>query len=102
MKCNILVSTLLAAVFAVPAFGQSATDLYKARCASCHGMDGKGEAPAGKAMHARDFNSKEVKDESDDELYAIIKNGKNKMPGFAGKLSNDQIKAQIAYIRSLK
>jgi cytochrome c len=29
--------------------------VYKARCASCHGPDGKGETAAGKATKARDI-----------------------------------------------
>ncbi len=102
MERSLFVPTLIVAIFAVPAFSQSAADVYKTRCISCHGADGKGEAPAGKAMHARDFNSPEVKNESDDELFEIIKNGKNKMPRFAGKLTDDQLRVQIAYIHSLK
>jgi cytochrome c6 len=43
-----------------------------------------------------------VKKETDAEFFAITKNGKNKMPGYAGKLTDDQINAQIAYIRALK
>ena len=57
----------------------------------CHGADGLGNTPAGKAMKARPFNSPDVLKESDADLIAIIKNGKNKMPAFAGKLTDAQI-----------
>ena len=39
---------------------------------------------------------------SDDELFAIISRGKNRMPSFERKLSRDQIEALVKYVRSLK
>ena len=38
----------------------------------------------------------------DAELIAIVKSGKNKMPSFQGKLTDDQMKAAVAYIRTLQ
>ena len=35
------------------AFAAAAT--YKAKCAMCHGADGKGDTPVGKKMGAHDF-----------------------------------------------
>jgi mono/diheme cytochrome c family protein len=74
---------------------------YKAKCASCHGADGAGATPAGKATKARDFCSDEVKKETDDEWTTIIVKGKNKMPGYDKKLTDAEIKDLVAYIRSL-
>ena len=84
------------------ASAQDAGDLYKTKCATCHGADGKGDAPVGKKLGIRDFHSPEVAKESDQELFEITKNGKNKMPKYDGKLTDDQIKALVKYIRSLK
>ena len=39
---------------------------------------------------------------TDAELTAIITNGKNKMPAYAGKLSDQDISYLVAYIRLLK
>jgi cytochrome c6 len=75
--------------------------LYKAKCASCHGADGTGTTPAGKATKARDFCSEEVTKESDDEWTQIIVKGKNKMPAYDKKLSEAEIKDVVAYIRTL-
>lgn len=75
--------------------------VYKAKCASCHGADGKGATPAGKATKARDFCSEDVKKETDDEWTTIIVKGKNKMPGYDKKLSESEAKEVVAYIRSL-
>jgi cytochrome c6 len=74
---------------------------YKAKCAMCHGADGSGNTPAGKAMKARDLASSEVQSETDAQLTDIVTNGKNKMPAYKGKLTDDQIKGLIAYIRDL-
>jgi mono/diheme cytochrome c family protein len=87
----------------IPAFAQSsAADNYKAKCQMCHGATGLGDTPAGKAMQARPFNSPDVIKKSDAELFAVIKNGKGKMPAFAGKLSDADITALVAHIRTLQ
>jgi cytochrome c5 len=67
----------------------------------CHGADGKG-SPAGQKMGVRDFHAPEVAKESDADLLKITKEGKNKMPKFEGKLTDDQIKSLIKFIRGLK
>lgn len=74
---------------------------YKTKCATCHGPDGVGATPAGKATKARDFCSEEVKKETDEEWTASIVKGKNKMPAYDKKLSEAEIKDAVAYIRSL-
>jgi mono/diheme cytochrome c family protein len=74
---------------------------YKSKCAGCHGPDGKGETAAGKAMKAGSFAAPEVAKMSDDDLATAIAKGKNKMPAYEKSLKPDQIKALVAYIRSL-
>ncbi len=75
--------------------------VYKAKCATCHGADGKGDTAAGKATKARDFCSDEVQKETDEEWSAIIVKGKNKMPAYDKKLTDAEVKDAIAYVRSL-
>ncbi len=77
-------------------------DTYKAKCQMCHGADGLGNTPAGKAMKAHPFNSPDVVKESDADLATIIKGGKNKMPAFSGKLTDAQITDVVAYIHTLQ
>ena len=74
---------------------------YKQKCASCHGADGKGETPAGKAMKVRSFASPETAKMSDQELADAIEKGKGKMPKFRASMNSDEIKAMVAYIRTL-
>ena len=104
MKHILSTSALLALVLAVPAFSQSAAEIYKTKCQACHGVDGKGNTPVAKPLGVRSFQSPEVLKETDAELIAITQKGKNKMPAYAGpgKLTDAQIKAQIAFIRALK
>jgi cytochrome c6 len=71
---------------------------YKAKCAGCHGADGKGKD----ALKTQDFASSAVQGMSDAELTTIINDGKGKMPGYAKSLKPDQVKDLVAYIRSFK
>ena len=77
----------------------AAATTYKAKCAMCHGADGKGETPTGKMMKANDFASEEVQKMSDADLSAAITSGKGKMPPFK-TLSADQVKDLVAYVRA--
>ena len=72
---------------------------YKAKCASCHGPDGKGQTAAGKAMGAKDFASEEVQKMSDADLTDAIAKGKGKMPAYK-TLTPDQVKDLAAYVRA--
>jgi len=72
---------------------------YKAKCAMCHGPDGKGETATGKAMKAGDFASPEVQKMSDADLTDAISKGKAKMPAFK-TLTADQVKDLVAYVRT--
>jgi len=56
----------------------------------------------GKNLKLRSFASSEVQKQSDDELAAIIRKGKNRMPPYDRKLSKDQIRDLVREIRSLK
>lgn len=83
-------------------FGQSdSVALFKSKCVMCHGEDGSGSTPSGKALKAKDLRSDEVQKNSDAELTDVITKGRNKMPAFGQKLNPDQIQQLVAYIRHL-
>jgi mono/diheme cytochrome c family protein len=105
MKKRIGVAAIgIITVFTVTtSFGQnSGVDTYKAKCAMCHAADGSGNTPAGKSMKVPPFSSPDLVKMSDADLIAVTKNGKGKMPAYAGKLTDAQIKDVIAYIRTLQ
>jgi cytochrome c6 len=93
---------LLTLMFSTYAFADSGADIYKTKCSACHGKNGAGDTMLGKNLKLRPLGSDEVQERSDDELFAIISKGKNRMPSFDRKLSKDQIRDLVKYIRLLK
>jgi mono/diheme cytochrome c family protein len=91
------------AAFTLAARAQdSGTDTYKAKCQMCHGADGLGNTPVGKMAKIVSLKDPTVVSATDPDLFAVVKNGKNKMPANNGKLTDDQITAVLAYIRTLQ
>lgn len=98
----VFLTVAVAFIFIPAARGQSeAETLFKAKCAGCHGQDGTGSTPAGKAMGAHDLRSPDIQKESDSDLAAVIVKGKNKMPAYDKKLKPAEIDGLVAYIRTL-
>jgi cytochrome c6 len=96
---------VLAVVFAFSTWSvaaDSSADLFKAKCAVCHGASGAGDTAMGKNLKLRDLSSADVQKQSDNELANIITNGKGKMQKYDGKLTKDQISDLVKYIRTLK
>ena len=103
MKLRVLVMpAIVAAAVSTAAFAQgTGADTYKSKCAMCHGPDGMASGPAGKAMNVPPITAAAYK-ASDADLIAVTKTGKGKMPAFAGKLTDAQIKDVIAYMHTLQ
>jgi mono/diheme cytochrome c family protein len=97
-KISLLLITIMSSAGIAAAADASA--LWAANCASCHGKDGSGNTTMGKKLGVKDY----TKDQgfSDADAEKVIKSGKDKMKGFGGKLSDADIKALVAYVRSLK
>ena len=97
-KISLLLVTILSSAGIAAAADAGA--LWSANCASCHGKDGSGNTMMGKKLGVKDY----TKDQSfsDADAANVIKNGKDKMKGFGSKLSDADIKALVAYVRSLK
>jgi mono/diheme cytochrome c family protein len=87
---------------AADAKGPDGKALFTAKCASCHGKDGKGSAGMAKMfkLELAALNLADAK-EKDEDLAKIVKAGKGKMPKFEGKLKDDEVAAILAYARSL-
>ena len=98
-KPAVVVVALAMLAWPLASFAADATaDLFKSKCAICHGADGKGKMAA-----TKDLGSADVQKASDAELTAAIAKGKPpKMPPQEGKLTAEQIKSLVAYIRSFK
>lgn len=61
---------------------------YKAKCAPCHGAKSEKSFDPSKADAAL--------------VDAVVKGVKPKMPSYDGKLTEDQVKALVAYMRDLR
>jgi mono/diheme cytochrome c family protein len=82
------------------AFGADAGTLWAQNCAACHGKDGSGSTAMGKKLGVKDYTKSQSF--SDAEAANVIKNGKGKMKSYKDKLSDGDVKALVAYVRSLK
>lgn len=89
---RLLIAAVLLASFAARAEDSAA--LFQSKCKMCHGPDGKGNA-VGKTMGAPDLTTVKV---SAADAAKVIENGKGKMTGFKGKLSDADIKALGEYV----
>jgi cytochrome c6 len=98
MKFFAITTILLLTAFT--AVAEDGAEIYKAKCASCHGADGTGQTAAGKPMKLRDLGSADVQKQSDTDLYKITADGKGKMPAYKAKLSDTEIKALVTHMRT--
>ena len=106
--CILATLAILAASSPARADDAATLKLFKAQCATCHGLDGKGQTTAGKKVGTKDWTDPKVlKPLSDADVEKAIRTGKNGdggkelMPSFA-KLGDDKIKALAAFIRTFQ
>ena len=76
--------------------------LYASKCVICHAKNGAG-TPAWRAKGQPDLSTSEwQKTHSDEQIAIRIRDGKGKMPGFGKKLSDEEIKALVKQVRTLR
>jgi mono/diheme cytochrome c family protein len=84
--------------------------LWKAKCASCHGADGKAQTENGKKQKVADYTAKEWQAAKNDaDLKKAILEGvkkekdgvKQEMDGYSDALKPGEADALVAYIRAL-
>jgi cytochrome c6 len=77
---------------------EDAAALYNAKCAVCHGKDGKGDTAMGKKLKVKPLDA----NASEADLIKETAEGKGKMPAYKGKISDADIKALAVYMKTLK
>lgn len=79
--------------------------IYERHCADCHGPEGRGDGKQAISLSPRPGNlvSAQTSAKSDQDLLKIIANGRPRtaMTGWNERLSDDEQRAVLAYIRSL-
>lgn len=100
-----------AAHFAASAYGSAVfavtqefdpAQAYTQQCAPCHGPAGKGDGPAAAALNPKpaDMSAEDFwAERTDEQLDAVIAEGKGAMPGMAAALDAGARQALIAYMR---
>ncbi|WP_213804029.1 c-type cytochrome [Granulicella sp. dw_53] len=87
---------------------QQGRELFLTRCATCHGVDGRGTTPIGRNTYPRvpDLHAGATQDLSDGQIHSIIEDGVQlsgmpAMPGLRSPAKEDSW-ALVSYIRSLR
>jgi len=79
--------------------------LYERHCMDCHGPEGRGDGKQALSLSPRPGNliSAQTSAKTDQDLLTIIGNGRPRtaMTGWKDRLSEDEQRAVLAYIRSL-
>ena len=73
-------------------------------CKKCHGADGSADTKLGQKLEIKDYtDAASLAEVSDEELFTMTKEGVEgtKMPGYAKKLSDEEIHALVAYMRAM-
>ena len=94
---------------AASAFAGKTERTWQAKCASCHGDDGKGQTTKGKEMGVKDMSSaawqKEATDAKiqkgiEDGVDTTVDGKKQKMDPYKDKLKPEQIADLVKYVRT--
>ena len=105
---KIIIITIMSFFMLFSAQGADPKTSWANNCMQCHGPDGSANTGMGKALNAKDLTNAQIQSSfTDAEAAAAIKDGVTKdgitkMLAFGGKLSDDEIKALVAYVRTLK
>src|SRR3989304_5628594 len=70
----------------------SGKTLYNKHCKSCHGAKGLGDGPKSKELDTPtgDFSTSEFQGQTDGELFYKTKEGRDDMPSFKKKITDDE------------
>ena len=86
-----------------PASKVNAKGLFQENCVTCHGANGRAHTFHGRLVEAQDLTDAQWQsDTSDAQIIHAIKTGPSVMPAFGKKLSESEIDALAAYVRSFK
>ena len=106
-KILFLTAGLLVAV-TTSLLGADAKALWDANCAQCHGKDGNADTKMGKLLNAKNLTDPGVQASFTDAKAAqtikegVKQNGKTTMKAFGDKLGDDDVKALVAFVRTLR
>jgi mono/diheme cytochrome c family protein len=112
MKRQIIITSLLLSLLGPFAHAQDQADeakqLFADNCVRCHGADGKGNTKMGRKLRIKDLTSPKLQARlTSDRISEAIRDGsqdsegKERMPSFADKLTEQQRAAVATYVKTL-
>ena len=83
---------------------KSGTMLYKKHCASCHGRTGLGDGVKARQLETfpGDFSGEVYQSQTDGEHFYKTKFGRDEMPAYENKISDEDIWHMVNYMRTFK
>jgi uncharacterized membrane protein/mono/diheme cytochrome c family protein len=79
----------------------AARELFRRRCDKCHGADGTGSQGRDSLPEIPDFTDASWQSgRHDEQLLASILDGKDEMPAWRGKISEEHARSLLAYVRT--
>jgi cytochrome c553 len=108
MKKIVLLILAFTAAGLISASAADAKDNWEKVCGKCHGPDGKGDTKMGQKLGIKDLTDAKLQGElKDDQAFKAVKEGIKDSEGKikmkpAENMSDDEIKALVAYVRTLK
>ena len=92
---KVLTIALLSLLAAPAALAAGPAETFQAKCAACHGKDGKGQSDMAKKLGVKDLTVTKL---SVAEVEKVITNGRGKMTPWKGKLSDAEISALAKWV----
>jgi mono/diheme cytochrome c family protein len=104
-----IIAAIMLSCFALSsAHGADPKTNWMNNCMQCHGPDGSANTSMGKALNAKDLTNAQIQSSFTDAEAAtaikdgVTKDGTTKMIAFGSRLSDEEVKALVAYVRTLK
>jgi mono/diheme cytochrome c family protein len=92
---TMLAAAVLALLVAPAARADGPAAAFQAKCAPCHGKDGKGQTPMAQKLGVKDLTATKLPAA---DIEKVVTNGKGKMTPFKGKLSDAEISGLAKYV----
>jgi mono/diheme cytochrome c family protein len=105
MKKIIVLAVALGFAVALSASAADGKAVYAKECTKCHGEDGKGQTKMGQKVGCKDYSVEAI---DADKAFKSVKegmkdkDGKTQMKAYGETLSDEDIKAALEYMKSLK
>ena len=104
-RLNLVFTCLLLAATNLWVLANDGATIFNQNCAPCHGKDGKAKTPIARKLGVKDLTQSTTSDRQIEEQIREGKkgaDGKLQMPSFGDKISAEQIKLLIRFVKDLR